>query len=335
MTLDQLPRVDLGCWPTPLHEMPNLSQTLGGPRLFMKRDDLTGLALGGNKCRKLEYVLSDAQAKGVDTLITSGSSQSNFALQMAVAARKLGMEPQLVLVKGVHAEIQGNLLLHDIIDSSVTILEVSDPIEMFTTMPGKMEELAESLRQKGRRPMVIPAGAECPLGTVGWVNAAEEIHRQLNDKGMSVDAVVLANGGGGTQAGLMLGFRKLNVNLPVIGISVLNEKTDAMDEVVRHYQETSAFLGWDMDITGDEVEVYDDYIGEGYGIPTPGGIEAIRLVARTEGIFLDPVYSGKAMSGLIDLIRCKRFTRDDSVLFIHTGGVAAGFAYHEELKRTK
>ena len=327
-----LPRVDLGCWPTPLHEMPNLTEALGGPRLFIKRDDLTGLALGGNKCRKLEYVLADAQEKGVDTLITSGSSQSNFALQMAVAARMLGMEPHLLLVKGVHAEIQGNLLLHDIIDSSVTILEVSDPIEMFTTMPKNMEELADEMRQQGRHPMVIPAGAEYPLGTLGWVRAAQEIHQQLKEMNVHMKAVVLANGGGGTQAGLILGLRQLNMNLPVVGISVLNERTEAMGEVIRHHNETSVFLGLDSTITVDEVELYDDYIGEGYGIPTPKGIEAIRLVARTEGIFLDPVYSGKAMSGLIDLIHQGIFTEDDTVLFIHTGGVAAGFAYHEEMK---
>jgi len=331
MSLDKLQRVGLGCWPTPLHELRGLSATLGGPRLFVKRDDLTGLALGGNKCRKLEYVLADAKKKGVDTLITSGSSQSNFALQMAVAARKVGMEPHLVLVKGVHVETQGNLLLHDIIDSAVTILEVNDPVEMFTTMPKKMNELADELRLKGRNPLVIPAGAECPLGTVGWVNAAFEISEQLKDKKIDVTSVVLANGGGGTQAGLICGFKRLNMTMPIVGISVLNEKTEAINEVVRHGNEVASFLELDIAIALDEVTVYGDYIGPGYGVPTEACIEAIKLVARTEGIFLDPVYSGKAMHGLIDLIHKGFFTKKDTILFIHTGGVAADFAYSEEL----
>jgi L-cysteate sulfo-lyase len=331
MAIVQLRRMTLGCWPTPLHELPGLSAALGGPRIFVKRDDLTGLALGGNKCRKLEYVLADAKERGVDTLITSGSSQSNFALQMASAARKLGMEPYLVLVKGVHVETQGNLLLHEILNSTVTILEVSDPAEMFTTMPKRMNELADDLRSKGRNPLVIPAGAELPLGTAGWVNAAEEIIQQLKDKKIDVHHVLLANGGGGTQAGLILGFKQLKVSLPVLGISVLNGKSEATDEVVRHANETATFLDLDVDITSDEVMVYDDYIGEGYGIPTKGCIEAIRLVARTEAIFLDPIYSGKAMHGLIDLIGKGYFTRKETVLFIHTGGVAADFAYSEEL----
>ena len=331
MSLDKLQRVGLGCWPTPLHELRGLSATLGGPRLFVKRDDLTGLALGGNKCRKLEYVLADAKKKGVDTLITSGSSQSNFALQMAVAARKVGMEPHLVLVKGVHVETQGNLLLHDIIDSAVTILEVNDPVEMFTTMPKKMNELADELRLKGRNPLVIPAGAECPLGTVGWINAAFEISEQLKDKKIDVTSVVLANGGGGTQAGLICGFKRLNMTMPIVGISVLNEKTEAINEVVRHGNEVASFLELDIAIALDEVTVYGDYIGPGYGVPTEACIEAIKLVARTEGIFLDPVYSGKAMHGLIDLIHKGFFTKKDTILFIHTGGVAADFAYSEEL----
>ncbi len=331
MAIVRLPRIALGHWPTPLHELPRLSAALGGPRIFVKRDDLTGLALGGNKCRKLEYVLADAQQREADTLITSGSSQSNFALQMAAAARKLGMEPYLVLVKGVHVETQGNLLLHNILNSTVNILEVDDPSEMFTAMPKKMNELADEMRSKGRNPLVIPAGAEFPLGTAGWVNAAEEISQQLEDQKIDVQYVVLANGGGGTQAGLILGFKQLKLPLDVIGISVLREKTEAINVVVGHANETATLLGLDVAITPDEVTLYDDYVGQGYGIPTKECIEAIRVVAQTEAIFLDPVYTGKAMAGLIDLINKGHFTKEDTVLFIHTGGVAADFAYSEEL----
>ncbi|MCL0092905.1 D-cysteine desulfhydrase family protein [Dehalococcoidia bacterium] len=331
MSMVKLPRVALGHWPTPLHELPRLSATLGGPRIFIKRDDLTGLALGGNKCRKLEYVLADALKNGVDTLITSGSSQSNHALQTAAAARKLGMEAYLLLVKGMHVETQGNLLLQNILNSTVNIVEVADPSEMFTTMPRKMNELADELRSKGHTPLVIPAGAEFPLGTVGWVDAAEEIGRQLRDQEIDAQYVVLAHSGGGTQAGLVLGFKQLKLPLNVVGISTMYQKSAAVNEVVTLANDTARLLGFDVTITPDEVTLYDDYIGEGYGIPTEGCIEAIRLVAQTEAIFLDPVYSAKAMAGFVDLIRKGEFTSKDTVLFIHTGGVPALFAYHQEL----
>ncbi len=331
-SIAKLPRVTLGNYPTPLMEARHLSAALGGPRIIIKRDDLTGLALGGNKCRKLEYVLADAQQRGIDTLITTGSSQSNHALQTAAAGRKLGMETYLVLVKGVHVETQGNLLLHNILNSEVNILDVADPSEMFTTLLEKMNELADELRSKGRNPLVIPAGAEVPLGTAGWVNAAEEIGQQLKEQKIDAQYAVLALGGGGTHAGLVLGFKQLKLPLGVVGISVLYEKkSKAIDEVVIMVNETAKLLALDVAVTPDEVTVYDDYIGQGYGIITDDCIEAIRLVAQMEGVFLDPVYTGKAMAGLIDLIRKGQFTPKDTVVFVHTGGLPAVFAYHQEL----
>ncbi|MFQ6122669.1 MAG: D-cysteine desulfhydrase family protein [Dehalococcoidales bacterium] len=330
-SIAKLPRISLGNYPTPLMEAYHLSAVLGGPRIIIKRDDLTGLAFGGNKCRKLEYVLADAQQRGIDTLITSGSSQSNHALQTAAAGRKLGMQTFLVLVKGIHVEIQGNLLLQNILNSAVKILDVADPSEMFTTLLKKMNELADELRSKGRNPLVIPAGAEVPLGTVGWVNAAEEISQQLRDQKIDVQYVVLPHGGGGTQAGLVLGFKQLKLPLNVVGISVMHKKGKAIDEVVTLVNETAKLLALDVAITPDEVTVYDDYVGQGYGIITDDCIEAIRLVAQTEGIFLDPVYTGKAMAGLIDLIRKDQFSSKDTVVFIHTGGLPGVFAYHQEL----
>ena len=331
-SIARLPRISLGNYPTPLMEACRLSAALGGPRIIIKRDDLTGLALGGNKCRKLEYVLADAQQRGIDTLITTGSSQSNHALQTAAAGRKLGMETYLVLAKGVHVETQGNLLLHNILHSAVNILDVADPSEIFTTMLKKMNELADELRSKGRNPLVIPAGAEVPLGTAGWVNAAEEIGQQLKEQKIDAQYVVLALGGGGTQAGLVLGFKQLKLPLDVVGISVLyKKKSKAIDAVVTMVNETAKLLALDVAVTPDEVTVYGDYIGQGYGIITDDCIEAIRLVAQTEGVFLDPVYTGKAMAGLIDLIRKGQFTPKDTVVFVHTGGLPAVFAYHQEL----
>ncbi len=331
-SIAKLSRVTLGNYPTPLMEACQLSAALGGPRIIIKRDDLTGLALGGNKCRKLEYVLADAQQRGIDTLITTGSSQSNHALQTAAAGRKLGMETYLVLAKGVHVETQGNLLLHNILHSAVNILDVADTSEIFTTLLKKMNELADELRSKGRNPLVILAGAEVPLGTAGWVNAAEEIGQQLKEQKIDAQYVVLALGGGGTQAGLVLGFKQLKLPLDVVGISVLyKKKSKAIDAVVTMVNETAKLLALDVAVTPDEVTVYDDYIGQDYGIITDDCIEAIRLVAQTEGVFLDPVYTGKAMAGLIDLIHKGQFTPKDTVVFVHTGGLPAVFAYHQEL----
>lgn len=332
MSIVQLPKVNLGQWPTPMYELTRLSDLLGGPRIFIKREDLSGLALGGNKCRKLEYVLAEAQQKKVDTLITSGSSQSNFALQMAAAAGRLGMEAQLMLITGIHNEIQGNLLLHRIIGSQVKILDITDPGDMFTAVPKAMQELAAKLQDQGKKPMVIPAGALSPLGTAGWVAAAEEISQQLLEQGLEFEVVVLANGSGGTQSGLVLGFHALDLKIPVLGMSVLNEKDAALDVLSSQCQETATQLGLDTFVPLNAWKVLDEYLGQGYGLPTPECLEAIHLVAKTEAVYLDPVYTGKAMAGLIDLIRKGRFTSKDRVLFIHTGGVAANFAYNQELQ---
>jgi len=331
MALVNQPRIMMGHWPTPMQKLPGLSDSLNGPGLYIKREDLNGLGLGGNKCRKLEFVLADAQRRGVDTLITSGSSQSNFALQMAAAARKVGMEPYLLLVKGEHTDLQGNLLLHNILGSNVKIVAVDDPKEMFSEIPARMQELADDLKRQGRHPLVIPAGAFMPLGTAGWVNAAEEIYQQAKRLEIDIKYVVLANGSGGTQAGLILGFNQLNSGIKVVGISVLYDKKEATDIVTHHIQETAELLNLKVRLEPEDVVVYDDYIGSGYGIPTSQCIQAIQNVARTEGIFLDPVYTGKAMAGLIDLVERGIFAKTDGVLFIHTGGVAADFAYNKEL----
>jgi len=332
-SIAKLPRISLGNYPTPLTEAHHLSAALGGPRIIIKRDDLTGLALGGNKCRKLEFVMADAKLKGVDTVITTGSSQSNFALQMATAARKLDMEAYLVLFKGVHAETQGNLLLHDILDSKVRIIEVDLSELLGGTIMVKMNALADELSQQGRHPLVIPAGAHTPIGTTGWVNAADEIWQQLQAQNIDAQYIVVTTGSSGTQAGLEVGVKYLGLPLKVIGISIFNQKANAINEVVNMANETAKFLNLDLTFTPDEITVYDDYIGEGYGIITDGCIQAIRLVAQTEGIFLDPVYTSKAMAGFIDLIHKGQFTTKDSVVFVHSGGIPALFAYDKEITR--
>lgn len=332
-SIAKLPRISLGNYPTPLTEAHHLSAVLGGPRIIIKRDDLTGLALGGNKCRKLEFVMADAKLKGIDTVITTGSSQSNFALQMAAAARKLDMEAYLVLFKGVHPETQGNLLLNNILDSKVRIIEL-DPSELLGgTIMVKMNALADELSQQGRHPLVIPAGAHTPIGTTGWVNAADEIWQQLQAQNIDAHYLVVTNGSTGTQTGLEVGVKYLKLPLKIIGISIFNKAANAINEVVNMANETAKFLNLDLTFAPDEITVYDDYIGEGYGISTDGCIQAIRLVAQTEGIFLDPVYTGKAMAGFIDLIHKGQFTAKDTVVFIHSGGIPALFAYDKEIAK--
>ena len=336
-SIESLPRIRLGFYPTPLTEAKHLSSILDGPRIFIKRDDLSGLALGGNKCRMFEFILAEARKQGASAVISTASSQSNFCLQLAAAARKLEMKPSLVLVKGVHIETQGNLLLHNILDSDVEILEITDIGAIFGgAVSERMDKVADDLRAQGYQPFVIRhtiPDISAILGTVGWVNAADEIVTQLKEHNIGAQYLVLANGGGATQSGLVLGSKYLKANYEVIGISVFNNKDAAVATVIEHTDAVSDFLGLGVKIVPDDFEVHDSYVGKGYAIPTKECIDAIRLVAQTEGIFLDPVYTGKAMAGLIDLIKKGRFKRTDTVLFIHTGGIPALFAYHQEVAR--
>ena len=335
--IEKLPRVKLGFFPTPLTKAQHLSSVLGGPRILIKREDLTGLALGGNKCRKLEFIMGYAKEQGYDALVSTASSQSNYCLQAAAAARKLGMKPCSVLSKGVHTETQGNLLLHNILDSEVEILGFAEGTQLGKTFVAeKLEATADRLRSKGYKPFImrhnLPEIAAI-IGPVGWVNAADELIQQLKDNNIEANYVILANGGGGTQGALTLGIKYLKADYKVIGISVAHNAKDAVATTMEQANATSEYLGLNTLLEEEDVEVNDEYIGEGYGIPTKEGIDAIRLVAQTEGIFLDPVYTGKAMAGLIDLIKKGRFKSTDTIVFIHTGGIPALFVYDKEIAR--
>jgi len=329
VAIEDLPRIKLASLPTPLLEATRLSAALGGPRILIKRDDLTGLAMGGNKARKLEFILADAKAKGADILITTGAAQSNFAMQMAAAGRRLGMHTILVLFKGQHPEVQGNLLLDKILDAEVRMIDV--PLTELDKIYETMKQLADELRKKGHNPYLVPPGGDMPLGAVGYVIAASEIYRQLTDLGLTANYLVVANGFGGTQAGLALGAKYYKLPFTVVGCSVALAKEECRRLSVELCNNTAKLLGWGVTISPDELTVFDDYVGEGYGIPGKACIDAIKLVANTEGIFLDPVYTGKAMAGLIDLIHKGRFTSSDSVVFVHTGGTPALFAYSKEV----
>jgi len=329
-----LPRVQLGLYPTPITEAKRLSTTLGGPRILIKREDLSGLALGGNKCRKLEFCLAEAKRQGADAVISTASSQSNFCLQLAAAARKLDMKPSFVLDKGIHVENQGNLLLQRILDSDVEILELARDDVSADELSQRMDGIAAALSRKGYKPFIIRhilPDISAILGIVAWVDAADELATQLKRMDIKVDYVVLPSDGMETHTGLLLGSKYLGADYKFISITVHWNRDDAIQALLEKARIASDFLGLGCSVTQDEIEVHDSYIGEGYAIPTREDLDAISLVAQTEGIFLDPVYSGRAMAGLIDLIKKKRFKPTDTIIFLHTGGIPAMFAYHEEI----
>ncbi|MCL0041371.1 D-cysteine desulfhydrase family protein [Dehalococcoidia bacterium] len=321
MQIGKLPRVRLAALPTPLEEMGNLSKKLGGPRLFIKRDDNTGLAFGGNKARKLEFLMGDALDKGVDTIITAGGIQSNHARMTAAAANRLGFKVVLVLSGEKPSSYKANLLLDHLLQAEIRFLNTKDSEQI----KQRIEEIAAELSSSGHNTYIIPPGGSNRIGVSGYALAMSELLAQANEKGVKFDSIVLACGGGGTQAGVVVGTKALNLNMMTIGISVSREAILLKERVASLANETAEHLGLSMPFTPAEIEVYDEYVGEGYAIPTTEGIEAIKLVAGLEGIFLDPVYTGKAMAGLISLIKTGRFRSDENVVFLHTGGIPAIF----------
>jgi L-cysteate sulfo-lyase len=329
MNLARYPRVRLGHFPTPLEPMPNLSKRLGGPRLWIKRDDCTGLSTGGNKTRKLEFLVADALAKGADTLITQGATQSNHARQTAAAACKFGMKCYLLLEDRTGRAdkdytLNGNVLL-DRLHGAVIAKRPGG-----ADMNAEMESLAGSLRAKGLKPYVIPGGGSNPVGALGYVNCALELLGQLNEQGIAPSHVVHGTGSAGTQAGLVTGLVASRSGIPILGIGVRVPKAKQEGFVLDLARRTAEFMDLGDIIKDSDVVANCDYVGDGYGLPTPGMVEALRLVAETEGVLLDPVYSGKAMSGLVDLIRKGFFKSDSDVVFLHTGGSAGLFGYPDD-----
>ncbi len=330
MHLAHFPRVRFAHLPTPLEPMPNLTRRLGGPRLYVKRDDCTGLATGGNKTRKLEFLLGDALAQGADTLITHGAVQSNHVRQTAAAACRYGLRCEAVLERrvpghGAAYEATGNVLLDRLFGARLRFVAAD------TDMDGACAEVAEELRARGRRPYIIPGGGSNAVGALGYVNAALELLQQANDRDLRIDCVVVGTGSSGTQAGLVAGLEGANSGIDVLGICVRRPAEAQIEAVLRTADATAAHLGLRGGIHPERVMANGDYVGEGYGIPTSGTLDAIRLAAKTEGLLLDPVYTGKAMAGLIDLCRKGFFRSDQNVVFLHSGGAAALFAYEADL----
>ncbi|MEI7369212.1 D-cysteine desulfhydrase [Pectobacterium sp. 1950-15] len=334
MHLARFPRLSLGHFPTPLEALPNLSAYLGGPTIYIKRDDATGLATGGNKTRKLEFLLADAQQQGADIIITQGATQSNHVRQTIAAATKLGLKTKVLLEKrvedyGEDYQRSGNVLLDHLLGG-----EIIDHLPAGTDMQQAMETLAESLRKEGLKPYIIPGGGSSPVGALGYVACAEELLFQSSQQRLRIDHIVHATGSTGTQAGLVTGLAATHSQIPLLGISVRAPKAKQEENVYALAQRTWQLLGIPGELPRSAVQVNSDYVGKGYGIPTEGTLEALRLLAQLEGILLDPVYSGKGMAGLIDLIRQGHFRADENIVFIHTGGSAGLFGYRQLFEQT-
>jgi D-cysteine desulfhydrase family pyridoxal phosphate-dependent enzyme len=298
---------------------------VGGPRIWIKRDDLTPLALGGNKLRKLEYLIADALAQGAEVVVTAGAAQSNHCVQTAAACNLHGLRCVAVLAGTPDAPITGNLLLNHLLGAEIRLR----PMDLADRNKAA-EEVAQDLRADGARVYVVPVGGSNALGVIGYARAAFEIADQATAAGFTPTAVVCATGSGGTQAGLVLGARALGDPFEVRGISVRTAAGPQSDAVARLASAGAELVG-ETPFEPGAIHVHDAYIGAGYGALTPESREAMQLCARTEGQLTDPVYTGKALSGLIGEARRGRWSPEDDVVFVHTGGAPALFAYNEAL----
>jgi L-cysteate sulfo-lyase len=326
MNLQDFPRLRLGHWPTPLEPMNGLARRLGTSRLYIKRDDCTGLATGGSKTRKLEFLLGEAVQQGADTLLTQGAVQSNHVRQTAAAAAFAGMACEALLeerVKDAPADYHasGNVLLDQIL--GVRLHRVPGG----TAMDVALESLAQKLREQGRKPYVIPGGGSNALGSLGYVDCVLELQRQCDAMGLRKPHLVHATGSAGTQAGLVAGVHALGLNWPVTGIGVRAPREPQEARVYDLAQRVLSLLGVTPALPRERVVADDRFIGGGYGVPTDSMVEAVTMLARTEGILADPVYTGKGLAGLLAMVRAGRFQPDEDVIFVHTGGATGLFGY--------
>ena len=317
--------------PTPLEFLPRLTKHLGGPNVYVKRDDCTGLGTGGNKTRKLEFLMADAIKKKADLIITQGAVQSNHARQTAAAAAKIGMKCELVFEKRVADATtaykeSGNVFLDKLFGANIH--EVANGSDMTK----EMEDLSDQLREKGSNPYIIPGGGSNPIGALGYVDCVIELIAQAKSKDITFDSIIMATGSAGTQAGLVVGSKITKSNIPVLGIGVNAPKEAQEEKVFKLASDLSDFMGLPSLVSRDDIVANCDYVGDGYGIPTLGMNKALLQLARLEGLLFDPVYSGKGLAGMIDLIGKGYFENQKNIVFIHTGGAAGLFAYHDILE---
>ena len=320
-----VPQVDIGHFPTPLEDCPRLTKTLGGPRILIKREDCSGLAIGGNKVRQLTFTIGEAVYQGADTIVHGAASQSNHCRQAAAACARLGLKCYLRLSRDHKSVVQGNLLLDHLAGANVEIVDVPFGDELHTVKVA----LAEELKAEGLKPYVVGGPHATALAAVGFTWCMAEIHRQQETLGVEADWIFAASAGG-TQAGLVLGAKALGMKIKPFGVAPLSWD-NRIERIQQAANAAAAILDLDVSIDNNEVRNTDAFVGKGYGMLTPKCADAIKLVAQTEGIFLDPVYSGKAMAGLIDHIERGQLTSDDTVIFLHTGGTPQLFVYNEEL----
>lgn len=326
MHLARFPRLHLAHLPTPLERLDRLTKELGGPEIWIKRDDCTGLSTGGNKTRKLEFLMAEAEAQGADMVMTQGATQSNHARQTAAFAAKLGMACHILLEdrtgsKDENYNHNGNVFL-DLLHGATTEKRPGG-----LDMNAEMEAVANKFRAEGRKVYTIPGGGSNPTGALGYVNCAFELVSQANDRSLKIDHIVHATGSAGTQAGLVVGLKAMNANIPLLGIGVRAPKPTQEENVFKLACATAEKLGAAGVVKREDVVANTDYVGPGYGVPAEDTIKAIEIFAQLEGILLDPVYSGKGAAGLLDLIRKGHFKKGERVVFIHTGGAAGLFGY--------
>lgn len=326
MHLSQFPRIHLAHLPTPLERLDRLSAELGGPEIWIKRDDCTGLSTGGNKTRKLEFLMAEAMQQGADCVMTQGATQSNHARQTAAFAAKIGMQCHILLEDRTGYEYEnyndnGNVLLDHLHGAT------SEKREGGLDMNAEMETVAEQWRVEGKKVYTIPGGGSNPVGALGYVNCAMELLYQANEQSLKIDHLVHATGSAGTQAGLIVGLKAMNAGIPLLGYGVRAPKDKQEANVYNLACETAKKLGCKGIVKREDVVANTDYVGEGYGMPAQSTLEAIQMFAQLESILLDPVYSGKGAAGMIDEIRKGKFKKGERIVFLHTGGAAALFGY--------
>ncbi len=339
--IEKFPRVKLVNLPTPVHRLENLAKELGLGELLVKREDLTGLAFGGNKSRKLEFIIADALSKKADTIITWGSLQSNWCLQTAAAARRYGLRPILVLFRTYELSQvdQGNILLEKLLDADIRFFETRTKGKSLAQEEAFrcLEEIADAEKARGHRPYMVSVGGsatgghmEKPLGALAYFLSMIEVYRQLSESGMP-DWIVVASGSGATQAGLLVGARALGLKTAIAGVCVSDSREEFLPLVKKIALELRDMLSLDLILEDEDFILYDNYLGEGYGIINSEITEIIKMVMQKEGLVLDPVYTSKAVIGLVDLARKKQFSSGEKILFLHTGGTPALFAFSDRL----
>lgn len=311
-------RIEIANLPTKIEKLERLSKKIGGPSIFIKRDDQTGAEISGNKIRKLEFAVKEALDQGCDMLITCGGIQSNHARATAAVAAKMGINSCLVLRGSKDEEVDGNHFLDKVLGAKIRFITPEEYAEKRMEI---MEEIKDELAKEGYRPYIIPEGASNGIGTFGYFKAMEEIIMQEKEIGIKFDAVVIAVGSGGTYGGLFLANKMMNHNAKIYGVNVCDDEEHFKKQIEKVINESFAYMNKPIEFTRDEINIMDGYVGRGYALSRPEELEFIHELAKLEGVILDPVYTGKAMFGLVNEIKKGRFKDHSNVLFIHTGGL--------------